>query len=123
MTRFVRFCLVGLTNTAVSYLVFRASLALLAGLPAAAGVSQALSYAAGIGWSFTWNRRFTFTGRRGRFGTFTAVQIGMLAASSLALWLAVDHLRLPATPSWAVCMAVVTVGNFMLLSRYVFRAP
>lgn len=112
-----RFLVVGVSNTIVSYAVFHLSLGRWV---ASAAVAQALSYSAGIVWSFLWNRRWTFR-HQGRvlrsLVAFSALQLTLLVASSLLVGLAVDRLRLPATPSWLAVMAVITVVNYAA-SRY-----
>ena len=116
---FARFCLVGLSNTALSFALF--AVLLRSGLPASA--AQSLAYAAGIAWSFAWNRRWVFGHRRAissSLAPFVTLQLALLAASSGLIGLCVDILRLPPAASWLAIMAVVTVANFLLLRVWVF---
>ena len=97
-----RFAVVGVANTAASYLAFRGALALLRGYPGAPGGAQVAAYAAGVACSFALNRAWTFRSRAPRgpeLARFVASQLAMLALSTVALELDVDLLRLPATPS------------------------
>jgi putative flippase GtrA len=119
-----RFLLVGATNFLVSYAVFLLAMAALPALAVRALLSQALSYAAGIGWSFVWNRRYTFrsTGSASaQLRRFLALQLALLAASSLALWALVDRAGLNAHACWFGVMTLVTLVNYWLSRRWVFR--
>jgi len=116
----LRFLLVGASNTVVSYTVFHLSLR---DLVQSAAVAQALSYSAGILWSFLWNRRWTFRHQGAVLPSllaFTALQLALLVASSLLVGLAVDRLMLPPTPSWLVVMAFITVLNYAASRHLVF---
>jgi putative flippase GtrA len=121
----IRFLLVGLSNFAVSYVVYALAMTALAGSPVRALTSQALSYGAGIAWSFVWNRRFTF-GSRGaageEFGRFLASQLAMLGVSSLTLWLLVDRAGLPPHATWLAVMTLITLANYLVSRHWVFRA-
>ncbi len=117
---FQRFLVVGLSNTTVSFVVFRG--ALVVGLESAA-LAQVLSYSAGICWSFFWNRSWTFRDSRpARYSIvpFVSVQASLLVATTVGLGIAVDLLQLPPTPSWIAVMAAATVANYSLCRGAVF---
>ncbi len=119
-----RFLLVGVSNTALSYGVFLLCLWALPASSFEATVSQFISYGAGILWSFVWNRRWTFRSRApaaGQAVRFTVLQVAMAVISSALVGLAVDHLGLPATPSWVVVVAFTTLANFIGSRYWVFR--
>jgi putative flippase GtrA len=119
-----RFLIVGCSNTLVSFLVFHAALALLPVSGWRGGLAQALAYAAGMLWSFTWSRRWTFrsSGRvHHEMARFLLVNAGALAVSSLALHGLVDRLGVNATLSWLAVTAVITALNFLLMRHWVFR--
>jgi len=118
---FGRFLIVGLTNTAISYLAFRTLLWALVDVAGRAAIAQAFAYAIGIGWSYLWNSRWTFAGSPGgRFARFLAVQLACLAVSALAVGALVDVAGLPPTVSWLTVMAVITVANFLATRYWVF---
>ncbi len=121
----VRFLVVGASNTALSYGVFRAGLAWLPLPQGRAAAAQAIAYGAGILWSFAWNRRWTFRAAgpvAPSLAAFTASQLLLLAASSALLGLTVDVLALPPTPSWLAVMALITVLNYLTARNIVFRS-
>ena len=118
---FGRFLVVGLTNTAISYLAFRILLWLLVDVAGRAAIAQAFAYAIGIGWSYLLNSRWTFAGSPGgRFARFLAVQLTCLAVSALALGALVDVAGLPPTLCWIAVMAAITVGNFLAIRYWAF---
>jgi putative flippase GtrA len=120
-TQFKRFVVVGLTNTVISYAAFRAMLVLLPQTDRRATIAQAVAYAAGVGWSFFWNRRWTFSAvPNGRFWRFLIVQLGCLISSSLAVGFLVDNVGLPATPVWIFVMAAITILNFLAVRFWAF---
>jgi putative flippase GtrA len=121
---FRRFLIVGCSNTLVSFLVFHAAMALLPETGWRGGLSQALAYAAGMFWSFTWSRRWTFrsSGRvHHEMARFALLNAGALAVSTLALHGLVDRLAFNATLSWLAVTVVITTLNFLLMRHWVFR--
>lgn len=126
ISRPARFVVVGGSNALVSFSVFTAALAVLPRLAGSAGVAQAVSYAAGILWSFTWNRGWTFADRpatAGAFGRFLALQLALLAASAAAVGLGTALLPAAAPQLvWLLVMIVVTVVNYVAQNRLVFAA-
>jgi putative flippase GtrA len=120
-----RFLAVGLSNTVLSYALFRGCLWAIPDFWAKAGTSQLLSYGAGICWSYVWNRRWTFRSQ-GPAGSeaarFVALQIGMALISSALVGLLVDGLGLWPTPSWIVVMGLVTLANYAGSRCWVFRS-
>ena len=120
-----RFLLVGLSNTAVSYGVFRLCLWGLPQFAAKAAASQLVSYGAGIVWSFVWNRSWTFRsqGHAGREAVrFVALQVGLAGLSSALVGLLVDVAHLWPTPSWVVVMAGITLLNYLGSRYWAFRS-
>ena len=118
----LKFLAVGVSNTLISYLVFLVCYnALLAG---SAFTSQAISYAAGIVWSFIWNRRWTFAGASGSgssFITFLALQLMLLLLSSSSLALVKRTTDWNLNYAWVLVMGVVTALNFVVSKKFVFK--
>ena len=115
-----RFLVVGVSNTVVSYTVFHLSLR---EWVHSAAIAQAMSYGAGILWSFLWNRIWTFRHQGAVLPSlvaFTALQLTFLVVSSLLVGLAIDVLELPSTSSWISVMALITVVNYWTSRRLVF---
>lgn len=118
----LRFIVVGLSNTLISYLVF----ILLHRLLEIAFFAQALSYAVGVFWSYAWSSRWTFEQAvysPSQFVRFVVAQLVLLAASTILLGLAVDVLMLHASASWIGIMAVITLVNYVVTKSWVFGRP
>jgi len=113
-----------MSNAVIGFTVFRACLAAPVEVPLKAAWSQLITYAVGITWSFWLNRRWTFRSRgsvASQAARFTVLQITFALLSSAAIGLAVDRGGYPASASWLVVMAVVTLLNFVLSRRWAFR--
>lgn len=122
LVRPLRFCIVGLANTAVDLVVFVTLLQLGFALLAA----NAVAYLCASLNSFTWNRNWTFAVARRRepipqrlFLFLCANTIGLLL-STACLWI----LSFFISPYLAklVSVAVVLVWNYLAAAR-IFRAP
>jgi putative flippase GtrA len=124
--RFVRFLLVGLSNTVVSFCVFQGLLRLSRERALAVSLCQFASYSAGIAWSFFWNGRFTFRSHAPvvqQGFRFVVVQLFMAGASSAGIALCVGILGWAPTLSWFIIMVPVTIANFLLSRYWVFPSP
>src|SRR3954470_12202308 len=111
----VRFGVVGVSNTAISFVAFWSAHRVLG-----AAASQGIAYTLGTLWSYYWNRRWTFQSQgkvASEASRFFSLQIGFMLLSSLLLGLLVDHAQLPSWPCWFAVSALITVLNF-LASRY-----
>jgi putative flippase GtrA len=121
--QFVRFCLVGASNTALTYLIFTTLTRLMGPWAGRAAVAQAVGYPAGVLWSYWLNSRWTFRAvdhARKRFTRFVGVQAVLMAASAALIGLLVDRLGLPATPAWFGVTVVITAINFVVTRVWVF---
>jgi len=119
---FVRFLVVGVSNTIISYLVFISMYSIIA--PQNTLLSQTASYTAGILWSFFWNRRWTFGSRKNpirELTYFVTVQLIMLALSLGLLHVAIDGRGYHVSASWIGVMAFVTLCNYFALRFLVFK--
>jgi putative flippase GtrA len=124
--RFLRFLVVGLSNSLISFIVY---LVLLASLPQAVGMTslaQAIAYSAGTFWSYAWNRIWVF-GSRDRVieegSRFLAVQVSLMLISIAAIGVAVDGLGADPVLAWITVMVVITSLNFVLLRWWAFASP
>jgi len=121
---FARFMIVGLSNFLVSYVTFLFFIAILPKSSLAAGMAQALSYSAGIVWSYYWNGRWTFrmNFRQGStFMRFLLWQLTLMAISSMSIGVWVDRSSLAPGIIWVLVMIPVTVLNFVGTRQFVFR--
>ena len=116
----IRFGVVGVSNTAISFGIFwSASHALRVWL------SQSLSYGAGMIWSYFWNRKWTFKTEgdvASEAGRFFGLQIGFLLLSSALMKLLVETEHLQKLIAWFVVSAFVTVLNFVASRYWAFKA-
>lgn len=116
-----RFVLVGLSNTALGYVLFLSFLWLLGDERKHAGLAQLFAYCGGTLWSFYWNRRWTFrsSGKMRSEGIrFIALQAVLALASSGGIALLTAKLSISVHIIWVLVTAVITVVNF-LVSKYV----
>lgn len=115
----VRFGVVGVSNTAISFAAFW-SLHRAAGAAAAQGIA----YTLGTLWSYYWNRRWTFQSRgkvASEAGRFFSLQIGFMLLSSALLGLLVDRAHLPSGLCWLAVSALITVLNFVASRYWAFK--
>ena len=121
--RLLKFLVVGLSNTLISYVAFILLYSYI--LVHNAAASQALSYFLGILWSFIWNRKWTFGGDHHNVMTFVRFlisQFSMLLLSTAGLHFAVENFNVNVNISWFAVMAVITILNFSLSKNWVFRS-
>ena len=117
-----KFIIVGLSNTIISYIVFFVFYNFI--LISNAFSSQGISYAAGIFWSFFWNRKWTFSEKNHSLKTFIPffiVQITLLFISAFSMSYATQHLSWNVNYIWFFVMAIITIINFVLSKFIVFK--
>ena len=122
----VRFVIVGLSNLVLSYTVFWLSLRVFGQFALRGTASQLVTYAVGTGWSYFWNRRWTFQSDKpvaGEATRFVLLQLSLMVASTALIGVAVDWLTFNETLSWVVVMGVITVANYTLSKLWVFAKP
>jgi putative flippase GtrA len=124
--RFLRFLLVGLSNALISFIVYLVMLALLPKAVGMTSLAQAISYGAGLFWSYAWNRIWVF-GSRDRVieegSRFLVVQVNLMLISIAAVGVAADGLGTDPVQAWITVMAVITILNFFLLRWWAFASP
>ncbi len=118
--QFLRFCMIGVLNTAVDYAVF--SIASLFSWNIY--LAQTCGYAAGVLNSYTLNRRWTFSTEKGFFSReltrFIAVNLVSYAASIGALWLLADVWGINKYFAKILLIGVTLVINYALSRLWVF---
>ena len=129
LRQFIRFGIVGVSNTVISYAVYLASLFILRkiGVPGTADyiAAQALGFVLSVLWSFYWNNRFVFTLREGErrsvwralCKTFAAYSFTGLFLNSflLVLWIQVLHISEYIAP---VCNLLLSVPLNFIINKY-----
>ena len=117
--RFLRFCVVGATNTLVTLATFSVLTAIGAAAPAAA----AMGFAVGAVNGYVLNRSWTFraAGGAGTVARYVAVQALGAAASAGGVALATGDLELRRLAAEAVVLPFVTALTYGLARTVVFR--
>jgi putative flippase GtrA len=117
--QFARFVLVGVSNTALSWLAYAALLA----VGAEAAPAAAAAFALGAFNGYLWNSRWTFRAVRRRFALvrYVAVQLMGMGATSAIVW----ALAAPAGryTAYAVATVTVTIATFTANRYWTFARP
>jgi putative flippase GtrA len=119
----IRFLIVGVSNTGISYLAFVIIMQILSTNNYRGAIAQALSYVCGIFWSFIWNRSWTFksTNAVGKeFIRFIMIQTILLLFSTLLAHFFIDYLGNNFILSWISITSLITVLNFIALRTWLY---
>lgn len=118
---FLKFCLVGVLNTAVNYGVFAVLLACRAHYLAA----SSSGFLAGVITSYTINRRWTFAVQNQanwrEASRYLLVNLMALAANAAVMAVSVEWFRLPARIAWGAAIGVSLNVNFFGSKCWAFR--
>ena len=114
LLRIARYAVVGLSNTAITFVAY--TLLVAAGVPAPA--ASAAGFALGALNGYQLNRRWTFR-TSGHVGRYVAVQAVGAAASAAGVALARSD-GLPRLPAEAVILPLVTLLTYALARTVVF---
>lgn len=119
-TRFLRFALVGVSNTALSLVAYT----LLTGTGFPAAPASALAFAAGAANGYVLNRSWTFRahGGPGALGRYVAVQALGALASAGGVAVATTALSLPRFAAECLVLPGVSLMTYALTRTFVFRA-
>jgi putative flippase GtrA len=123
LIQFVKFGIVGISNTLLTLAVYTLLLKVLGVWYLAA---SAIGFIAGTINSFLLNRRWTFRGHVGDAFTpvrWTVVQCAGLGVNEGLLFLFVDDARIDKLAAQVVATAVVTVTTFAANRAWTFRTP
>lgn len=121
---FIKFLLVGLTNTAISYIVLMIGLYAFSTLALKATLAQAISYGVGMLWSFFLNKRWTFNSNyssTNEFKKFISLQFFFAFISSATLGIFVDYYAFNPTVVWLIVMGFITIANYWTSKNWVFN--
>jgi putative flippase GtrA len=121
LKQFMRFNIIGVLNTTLTYGIY-------AGLVAVGVhplVAVVLEYAFGIVFSYMLNKRFTFKLKKraglGMFARMVAAYLPMLLLNAVLLWIIVDILHWNKYLGQAAALAFVSVLSFAAQRIFVFR--
>jgi putative flippase GtrA len=120
-SQFVRFLVVGVGNTVLSFIAYRLLLAV--GTPYA--VAALLAFAVGSLNGYIFNRRWTFAARdttRARV-LYVSFQAAGALATSLLVVLFVHAVGVGRVPAYLAAVAPVTVSLFLANRLWTFRDP
>lgn len=121
MRNFLKFCIVGGINTAITFIVFYTFSELF-------GVNYLLSssfgYAAGVINSYTLNKKWTFRDRDKniipQFVKFTALNLISLGINIFIMYMCVDNLSLPKMFSQLIATGFTTIFNYAGSRLFIF---
>ena len=122
--RLFKFLTVGVSNTCVSLAVYSGLMRLLPNVPAMAALSQVASYSSGMVLSYLLNNYWVFRGERRAAQAlpgFIASQLGLMLLSAAAMALATHFIQARPELIWIAVMAFITLLNFTILSKWVFK--
>jgi len=115
----VKFNVVGIINTAITYGIY----SLLVFLGVIDLVALCVEYPIGILISFYLNKNVTFRFRQASFHTFlkmVSVYIPSLAINFALLWFFTTYAGLNSYLAQFISLAIVTIASFLLQKHYVF---
>lgn len=122
LRQFVKFSLVGVSNTAVDFLLY-AFLTRVVGLHYLA--ANVLSFGTAATWSYLANRTWTFRDRASRIRTqypkFVAVSVGGLLLTTLSLYVLVHVLGVFDLFAKVLTIGLTLFWNFLLNRYWTFR--
>lgn len=132
LTQFVKFCFVGVTNTAVSYAVNVLVLALLspAQLKWDYVAGNVMTFLLSVLWSFYWNNKYVFTLKDGQkrsifpalMKTYAAYALTGIVLNNLLsyVWIEQLHISKYVAPLLNLCFSIPL--NFLINKKWAFRA-
>jgi len=113
-----RYYVAGTINLGFGYVLFAA----LVWLGLQVYVAQAVGYVLGVIFNYFTYSRIAFTGQQGGKASFVASYVVNYLISVAFLWLALKAFPSPYVAGLVVTIAVSLV-NYLVLKRWVFRAP
>ena len=115
----VRFSVVGVANTVISFVSYRLLLAV--EVPYLLGA--AMSWAAGAVNGYVFNRRWTFRARDSSLARIRYVIVAAVGAGSVSLlvWLFVRGAGIPKLEAFLAAVPVVTVSTFVANRAWTFK--
>ena len=131
LIQFIKFSIVGLSNTIVSYVAYVAILLVLQTFGLLQDldylVSQWLSYTLSILWSFYWNRRMVFLSDRvpwhiALVRSFIAYSFTGLLLSSILLYIEVDVMGMSKLIAPIINIAICVPINYLINKHWAFKS-
>ena len=128
---FLRFCIVGITNTGVGYLIYLLVIFILKGYQTKYDVfiANTVSFILSVLWSFFWNNRFVFKKEEGEkrnlfktlMKTYASYGFSGIILTNVLSYLWVGFFHVPKTFAPLLCLPVTVPVNFLLNKLWAFR--
>lgn len=129
--QFIKFCLVGITNTVLSYALNVAVLFLLRPLaiPFDYVIANLVAFLLSVAWSFFWNSRFVFrTASAGRYGklkmllkTYAAYAFTGILLNNILSWIWIEKLSVSKYLAPLINLIVSVPVNFLINKFWAFK--
>jgi len=128
--QFIKFCIVGFSNTIISYMLYILSLIALKNEALSYDylVASVVSFALSVLWSFYWNNKYTFMGNKGGKGllvalikTYISYSVTGLFINNALLYLWVDMFSVMKELAPIINLIVTIPINFILNKKWVFK--
>ncbi len=129
--QFVKFCLVGVSNTIVSYLLNIAVLFLLkdAGLSFDYVIANIVAFVLSVLWSFFWNNRFVFTKEEGEkrsvwktlLKTYVAYSVTGIVLCNILSYIWIDVLGISKLIAPLINLIISVPINFLLNKFWAYK--
>lgn len=130
--QFIKFGIVGVSNVAISYIIYIGSLLLFQKMSILANVdylvAQVISFILSVLWSFYWNRRMVFNEDnenvpwlQALIKTYMTYAFSELFLSTFLLYIWVEIFKVPKFLAPFFCLVVSVPINFVLNKYWAFR--
>jgi len=124
---FVRYCVVGATNTVLDFAIYTALTRGWAFWRAHYLLANACSFVIVVMWSFFWNKRWAFRERSPQHGVqflrFVMVTLGGILIAQCVLFIGVQELRVMDLVAKIIAGPLVVVWNFLMYQLWAFKVP
>ena len=120
---FTTFSLLGITNTAICFVLFTFFTHHLPEYDYRSGIAYSIATILTSMWSYYWNSRLTFkqnTLRPTKLLSFTLLQLTLSLLGGIALESTLSTTKINTHITWLIITALLTFVNFLLSSRFIF---
>lgn len=133
MKQFVKFGIVGVSNTALSYVIFISVSFCIEELGIAFDkdylVASIIAFIISVLWSFYWNNRFTFHQEDGEtrsigkalLKTYISYSLTGLLLNNIMLWILVDRISINKTIAYMMVIIFTVPLNFLMNKYWAFK--
>ena len=132
MIVFIKFCIVGVSNTLIGYLIYLLTLFLLKGFHTEYDVyiGNTTSFILSVLWSFLWNNKFVFKVKEGEtrniwkalLKTYLCYAFSGIILTNVLSFCWMKFFGIPKTFAPLLCLPITVPTNFILNKIWAFRA-